>query len=138
MHYSCGQKKLTTCWRLLFLVYSISTYPVLLQFVDFCLLVPKLLTYAHKIEPRRQQHSCRHQPFQEPSDRHFPKGMVDASCNFFKLLCVFLTNGVFLNASEKKIFNIILKVQVQKVKHQLHVQSWNSQISITWKKVWLF
>lgn len=64
-----------------------------------------------------------HQPFQELSDGHFRGGLVDAQCNFFKGVCVFLTNGVFLNISEKEIFNIVLKVQVQKVKHQLHVQS---------------
>ena len=32
---------------IVFLVYGISTYPVQLQFVDICLLVSKLLPYAH-------------------------------------------------------------------------------------------
>ena len=67
--------------------------------------------------------SFRHQPFQDLSDGHFRGALVDAPCNFFKGVCVFPINGMFLNVSEKEIFTIVLKVHVQKVKRQLHVQS---------------
>ena len=70
----------------------------------------------------------------------FGQAWLTSHAFFQRCMCFSYQWCVYLNVSEKEIFNIVLKVQihVQKVKHQLHVQSWNGAKSITRKKVRLF